>query len=270
MKCSDFKKHIDDFAEGMAESGLNAEMKEHIETCSSCREEYESIKGIIESLKKNAVSINLNDSQKKGIKEVVLKAPTQKRRDMMWMKRLTYIAAVFMFVSLGLHLIRGVSVNIQPSNNGLSEQAQLEQLKLQVNNLETQKQQLESDKGKLQKENDELKKSIDNLNTQKPENTNDWLMLNSNIGEALIEGKIISIDSINKKIKLEIFKDDNTPNIDPNITIPDGIYIFTQIDGKKDKYQFKAGSINDLNVGNHISIHYLSKSKSARAILLWK
>lgn len=269
MRCGDFKKRINDFTEGTLDSRITAEMKEHMETCISCREEYENIRSIIESLRRDAVSVNLNDSQKRGIKETILRVPAKKPRSMAWMRRIMYIAAIFMFASVGIYFARGVRVNIQPSN-GDFYQAQVDELRLQVDNLKSQNQQLEDDKGKLQKENDQLRESIKKLDSEKEVRTNDWMMLNTNIGEALIEGKVMLVDSENKKIKIDVFRDDNTPNIDPDIIIPDGIYISTPINGESNKYQFKSGTVADLKVGDHISLHYLSKSKSARAILIWE
>lgn len=265
MKCSEFRKHMDDLIDGCIDSGLKSDMESHMQSCASCKEEYGSMKSITDWLRRDASSINLKDSQRRGLKEVILRTPARKPRDLVMLKRLMYCAAIFMFAAVGIYFTRGVRVNIVPANES-PMQAQIDDLNLQINNLNSQKKQLEADNLKLKDDNERLKKSL----AQKTTTTKDWTIINTNLGEAFIQGKIVSIDSAAKVAKLVIYKDDNTPNIDPNIIIPDGVYIFSRMDGDEEQYSFKTGTIDDLKAGDEIALHYIGKSKSARAVLLLK
>lgn len=268
MKCGEFRKRIEDLIDGNVDSKLKEEMESHMNGCSACREEYVSMSRIIGCIKRDAASVNLADSQRKGVKEIILRAPARKSRDLIIMKRLMYVAAVFMFAAIGVYFTRGIRVNIVPSNVA-SNDVEIDELRLQMSRIENEKAQLQAEKLSLQKENETLKKSL----SEKPKVTTiaqEWTIVNTNLGEAFIQGKVLSVDGAGKKIKLEVYKDDNTPNIDPNIEVPDGIYIFSHIDGEDGKFSYITGSVDNLKAGDEIALHYMSKSKSTRAILILK
>lgn len=270
MNCINFKKNIIEFMEGNIDGHLAQEMEEHADACPSCRQECEEIKKMSESLNKDAKSINLTDKQKKLLKETILKAPTKKYRSYKnVLLNIMYAALIFLFISGGIYYAGGVNVNIGPSSRTASQQ---EELKQQVDKLTAENNSLKAENQYLAEQNESLQTSVAELEGQT--GIEDWMMVNQYLDEALIEGAILSVDMENKKIKLNIYKDDNTPDIDPNIYIPDGIFITRPVSEKtaegEEKYALKPGSIKDLKVGDHLTLHYIGKLKSARAILYTK
>lgn len=262
MNCFEFKKYMDDFIEGSIDDSLKIEMQNHINICSPCRNEYEDTKFIVDSLRKDASSIILNDRQRKEIKETILKAPVKKYKNFNSLVRnMTYAAAIFMFITAGIYFSGGVKINI-----GSAEENNLFQTRIEF--LESENSRLNVEKLTLENQNRQLRTLVNDLESGKYRN---WMMINSTIGEAVIEGRIISVNADKKTIKLEVYKDDNTPDIDPNIIIPEGIMISKVSEGAgKDEYAPVSGSIKDLKVNDHITIHYLSSSKSARALILFE
>lgn len=263
MNCLEFKRHMDDFIEGRMEDSLKKEMAGHMAVCLKCREEYENTKFIVEVLKKDASSIALEDKQRKDIKEIILKAPVKKYRDGHGLlRKAAYAAAIFMFLTAGIYFSGGIRINIGSGQNNTSV------LEDRIGSLEAENSKLKEDIIRIETQNMELKSYVKDLESGK---NRDWMMINANLGEAIIEGRVISVDAPGKKIKLEVYMDDNTPNIDPDVTIPDNIMISRVEEGTGvNKYTPLPGSINDLKSGDHITMHYMGDSKSARAIILYK
>lgn len=262
MNCSEFKKHILDLTGGSADSSFARKLEDHMNTCHECREEYERIKVTSEDLKRDASSIILPEKYRKGIKEVILKAPNKKNRSRFnVLRNIMYAAVIMLCILMGVYYAGGLKVAITPSDSTVLVQDEADSLKQENMGLKTENE-------LLKKDNEQLLSSL--IELQQENGINNWMMINQELNEALIEGTILSIDSENKKIKLDIYKDDNTPDIDPNITVPDGIFITRPDKGAKDKFTLKPGSIGDLKVGDHITLHYMGNSKSARAILFTK
>lgn len=251
MNCFEFKKHMDDLIDGKIDDSIRQDMEEHIGSCASCRHEYESTKFIIGSLRQDASCARLTDKQRKDIKEAILKSPVKKSGGYSAiLKNMMYAAAIFMFVTAGVYFSGGVRINIGASEY-ISEN----------NNLKAENEELRN-------ENASLKMYVKDLESGK---NKDWMMINPNIGEAIIEGKIVSIDSKSSTIRMDIYKDDNTPDIAPDIVIPDGVMI-SKVKGSmvENEYVPVSGSVKDLKVGDHITIHYIEKIKSARAVILYE
>lgn len=259
MKCSDFEKHVYDLVDENINDQLKLEMEDHMESCASCREEYEKTRDVVDSLKKDAAKAVLGDKGKKGIKEAILKAPRKRIGNISRvMGNIVSAALIFVLVSGGIYFIRGFRVDIQPTDNTSIVQDELDRS-------EAENKLLKDEYSKLRNENLDLKESA--LELTKEIETRDWLMINSKLDEALIEGTIIAMDTKLGYINLNIYKDDNTPIIDPNIKIPDGVYITKPIDSGSKSYNTMPGGISDLKVGDHIVIHYIGKYGYARAIL---
>jgi cell division protein FtsB len=269
MNCSDFRKSLGDYMDGSICESLNDEMKMHMDNCPSCRIEYEETKKVTDTMRGDASSTLIPEKYRKGLKETILKAPARKPRTVPHvLKNLMYAALIFLIVSAGIYYVRGVKVNIEPSGN-------IDPAKSQVEALTAENQRLKNENNALSRDNDALKQDIEGLKVSLKEmeretDIYDWIMVNSRLGEAIIEGNVINVDRENKIVRLEIFKDDNTPDINPNITIPDGIFITRPLGSGEDKYDTRPGTIDDIKVGDHISIHYMGNTKSARAVLYWE
>lgn len=259
MNCSEFRKHILELIDGNAGSLLQKKLEDHMDTCTGCREEYKKVKETSDRLKVDSSSIVLPEKYRKGIKELILKAPIQKHgRSINMLKNVMYAAVIMLCIFMGFYYAGGLKAVMTPSDNIILSQDEADMLK-QENNL------LKSENEQLKRDNEQLLSSL--IELQQEKGVNDWIMVNSRLNEALIEGTIVSIDSEGRKIKLDIYKDDNTPDIDPNITVPDGIFITRPDENVKGSFSLKPGNINDLKVGDHIILHYIGDTKSARAIL---
>lgn len=263
MNCYYFKKSVNDLIEGNIDGELKSEMEMHMDACSLCKKEYEETRDIVDSLRKDASSIVISDRQRKEIKGEVLSAPIRKHRGFQSMlKSLTYAAAIFMFITAGIYFTGGVNINIGPV------QGQDNSMQLQIDKLEGDNRQLTSKVEQLESRNMDLEAYIKELESGRNKH---WMMINPNISEAIIEGRIVSIDSDGGKIRLNIYKDDNTPDIDPNIIIPDGIMISRVPQGAGESFKtMVSGSIKDFKQGDHITVHYIESLKAARAAILYE
>jgi hypothetical protein len=155
MNCIDFKNHMDKFIEGNMDDELYCEMESHIEKCTLCRDEYESTVFIVDSLRDDALSISLNDSRKRDLKNMINKLPGKKRVDFSSViKNMTYVAAIFMFITVGIHFAGGVDISIDPKNsNGNALEVQIGKLASENSELKDQNTRLAAENYSLRREN---------------------------------------------------------------------------------------------------------------------
>lgn len=262
MNCNDFKRHLAEYIDGKAGDCLGTEMLKHMRICTRCNEEYTAVKDTIESLVKDASHINLTERYRKGIKETIIKAPAKKYRNSYnILKGIAFAALIFLMVCAGIYYLKGVRVNIEPADGNVPPTDEVTRLKEENAGLKSEVERLKYDNG-------QLKTSLKEQEYQ--QKINDWMMVNTRLDEALIEGTIIGVDYNAKMIKLDIYMDDNTPNIDPNIIVPDGILITRPSQETEGGFSITPGNVEKLKIGDHIVIHYIGRLKSARAILFPK